>query len=215
MDRRSLYLICAYRPWNSPLKPDITKPEDLALIDLWKPEWVFFLDWSWKVPSEVLRKYKCVCFHESDLPNFRGGSPIQHQIRRGITKTKLTAFLMDEGLDTGDILLQEDLSLEGHLRNIFARCVALYPKMISQIVNGKFTPRKQEGKGSYFARRTPKDSEFDIFEFKDASLTKIYNVIRMLEDPYPNAFMVLGDRTITFKSAEMKNGKIEALVEIS
>lgn len=39
----------------------------------YNPEWVFFLDWSWIVPKEVLKNYKCVCFHESDLPNFRGG----------------------------------------------------------------------------------------------------------------------------------------------
>jgi methionyl-tRNA formyltransferase len=215
MDRRNIYLICAYRPWNSAFNPDITKPEDLALIDLWKPSWVFFLDWSWIIPKEIIKNYKCVCFHESDLPNFRGGSPIQNQISRGITKTKLTAFLMDEGLDTGDILLQEDLSLEGHISEIMARVAALTPKMINRILTGDYTQRKQEGRGSYYSRRTPKDSELDVFVFKDTPLEKIYNVIRMLEDPYPNAFMVLGDRKLTFKSAEMKDGKILAQVEIT
>jgi len=211
--------LCAYRPWNIEAFKDFivfSEPEHLReKLYLYNPEWVFFLDWSWIVPPEIVNRYKCVCFHESDLPNFRGGSPIQNQITRGVTKTKLTAFLMDEGLDTGDILLQEDLDLSGHISDIMNRCVSLYPKMIEKIVKGDYVRRKQEGKGSTYARRTPRDSELDVFIFKDSSLEKIYNVIRMLEDPYPNAFMVLGDRKVTFKSAEMKDNKILTQVEIS
>jgi methionyl-tRNA formyltransferase len=210
--------ICAYRPWNIEAFKDFivfSEPEHLReKLHLYNPEWVFFLDWSWIIPKDIINKYKCVCFHESDLPNFRGGSPIQNQISQGVKKTKLTAFLMDEGLDTGDILLQEDLDLSGHIKDIFDRVVPLTRKMIEKIVKGEYEQRKQEGKGSYYARRTPADSELDVFKFKDASLEKIYDTIRMLEDPYPNAFMVLGDRKVTFKSAEMEGNKIKALIEI-
>ena len=211
------FAICCYRPWNLAFFKDfnlITDKDDLEtkLSEL-SPEWVFFLDWSWTVPLEVIKKYKCVCFHESDLPNFRGGSPIQNQIVKGIKKTKLTAFLMDERLDTGDILLQEDLSLEGHLMDIFNRVLDLTPRMISRILQGDYVRRKQEGKGSYFPRRRPESSEFDELLFSLQPLKVIYDHIRMLEDPYPNAFLMVGDRKIIFKSAEMK-GKLTALVEI-
>ena len=62
-----------------------------------------------------------MCFHESDLPKFRGGSPLQNQIVRGITKTKTTAFLMNEKIDGGDIIMKKSLSLEGNLQDIFER----------------------------------------------------------------------------------------------
>jgi len=212
------YVICAYRSWNleafkgnNLLSSKDTLSDDLAKLN---PQWVFFLDWSWIISNSILNKYKCVCFHEADLPNFRGGSPIQNQIIRGIKKTKLTAFLMKEGIDKGDILLQEELSLEGGLNEIFQRVVGLTRKMIPRILNGDYTLRKQEGEGSYYERRKPFQSEFDELLFGMVPLEKIYDQIRMLEDPYPNAFLTIGERRIVFKSAVMENNKIKALAEI-
>ena len=95
-------------------------PEAINLI-LSKPEIIFFPDWSWIIPNEIISNYKCICFHESNLPKFRGGSPIQNQIIRGITKTKTTAFIMNEKIDAGDIILQKNLSLEGSIQEIFSR----------------------------------------------------------------------------------------------
>jgi len=184
----------------------------LADLDRFEPKWVFFLDWSWIIPKEILRKYKCVCFHEADLPNFRGGSPIQNQIIHGKTQTKLTAFLMDEGIDTGDILLQEDLSLEGHIGEIMQRVVELTPKMITKILKGEYRQTKQ-GDGTYFSRRKPEESKLYEKDF-NKPLKYLYDFIRMLEEPYPNAFMWLGNKKIVFKSAEMKDSKIQSLVEI-
>ena len=197
----------------------ISRPQDLEVkLASYKPKWVFFLDWSWIIPEKIIKKYKCVCFHEADLPNFRGGSPIQNQIVRGVKKTKLTAFLMDEGLDTGDILLQEDLSLEGHISEIFTRVTHLTSHMISRILNGDYTIKKQKGEGSYFKRRKPEDSE--IKDFGTIGWEELYDKIRMLEYPYPNAFINLGDKQIVFKTVnwELEGGifdrKLVATVEI-
>ena len=93
----------------------LTNPKKLTFSYIKKinPKYIFFPDWSWMVPRDIVNNFQCVCIHESDLPKFRGGSPIQNQIIRGIKKTKSTAFLMTEGLDKGDILLQKNLSLNG------------------------------------------------------------------------------------------------------
>jgi len=215
------HAICAYRPWNydayafkQNCDMQLFSDKDTLLADLeeFDPVWVFFLDWSWIVPKEILNKYKCVCFHEADLPNFRGGSPIQNQIIHGRTKTKLTAFLMDDGVDTGDILLQEDLSLEGHISDIMERVVKITPKMIDKILKGDYKRIKQ-GDGTVFSRRKPEESQLYTEDFSK-TLEYLYNFIRMLEEPYPNSFYYVGERKFTFKSAEMKDGKIETLVEI-
>ena len=44
------------------------------------PSKTCFLHWSWKVPAEILETYECVCFHMTDVPYGRGGSPLQNLI---------------------------------------------------------------------------------------------------------------------------------------
>jgi methionyl-tRNA formyltransferase len=222
------YVICAYRDWNMKLfrerisrlrhKFYLISNKDELTVDRLKeidPEFIFFLDWSWIVPKDIFARYKCVVFHAASLPEFRGGSPIQNQIIRGVRSTKLTAFFMDEGIDTGDILLQEDLSLEGHLRDIFKRICDLSYVMIRKIIYGKYTVRKQEGKGSYFKRRKPQESELKVEDF-NKPLAFIYDFIRMLENPYPNAFVRLGSKIIVLREAELDatTNKLHVLAEI-
>jgi len=120
-----VYVFCAYREWALQLYEKLTKkyektiliknPKKLtsSYIKKINPEYIFFPDWSWIIPNEIVENFKCVCFHESNLPKFRGGSPIQNQIINGIKKTKSTAFLMNNKLDAGDILLKRDLLLSG------------------------------------------------------------------------------------------------------
>ena len=167
------------------------------------PKAIFFPDWSWIVPTEIINNYKCVCFHESNLPKFRGGSPLQNQIIRGIEKTKTTAFLMTKGIDEGPILLQRDLSLKGSLDEIFQRMITNDFIMIKKIIQGKYKLKKQIGRPTKFKRRSPSDSEL-----KSLNLSKkqIYHFIRMLDDPYPNAFIKLGKKKLIFKKA-FYNGK--------
>ena len=183
----------------------LSSPKKLTLsyVKSKKPKLIFFPDWSWIVPDKLISNYKCICFHESNLPKFRGGSPIQNQIIRGIEKTKTTAFLMSEGLDKGDILLQKDLSLNGSLNEIFERMIQNDYYMIEKIIQGRYKLKKQKGHTTKFKRRSPKDSELKNL---NNSKKYLYNFVRMLEDPYPNAFIKIGKRKIIFKQA-FYNGK--------
>ena len=88
----------------------LSSPKKLTLNYVKKknPKLIFFPDWSWIVPVDIISNYNCICFHESNLPKFRGGSPIQNQIIRGVETTKTTAFLMNTGLDEGLIVMKEN-----------------------------------------------------------------------------------------------------------
>jgi len=216
--------ICVHRRENinffysrgEPLLGDstfITKKEELTVDKLTGMEWVFFIDWSWKIPKEIYEKYQCVVLHAADLPNFRGGSPVQNQIIRGIKKTKLTAFMVNEGLDTGDILLQRDLSLEGHIGEIWRRICVTATLMIIDITKGNYERHPQEGGGSYYERRAPDESELPA-SILLKSLQGVYDFIRMLEDPYPNAYVERADKKITFKTADFDGKKIRGTYEI-
>ena len=176
-----------------------------------KPEIIFFPDWSWIIPNEIISNYKCICFHESNLPKFRGGSPIQNQIIRGITKTKTTAFIMNEKIDAGDIILQKNLSLEGSIQEIFSRMSENDYSLILKIINGKYKRRKQSGKPTTYSRRKPKESELKSL---NRSINYLYNFIRMLEDPYPNAFIRIGKQKLIFKKAIYNNKKLSVEVKL-
>ena len=153
-----------------------------------KPEIIFFPDWSWIIPNEIISNYKCICFHESNLPKFRGGSPIQNQIIRGITKTKTTAFIMNEKIDAGDIILQKDLSLEGSIQEIFSRMSENDYSLILKIINGKYKRRKQSGKPTTYSRRKPKESELKSLNH---SKNYLYNFWRSVRDRFFYLFRCL------------------------
>ena len=110
---------------------------------------------------------------------------------------------MTEGLDEGDTLLQRDLLLTGSLENIFERIIKNDYEIIEKIIQGKFERKKQKGKPTVFKRRKPVQSELNNLNY---SKEYLYNFIRMLSDPYPNAFIKIADRKIVFESATF-NGK--------
>ncbi len=184
----------------------------LSKIKKINPQLIFFPDWSWIVPDEIIKNYQCICIHESNLPKFRGGSPLQNQIIRGIKKTKSTAFLMNDKLDAGKILLQKDLSLDGPLNEIFLRMEKNNYDLITKIIQGKFKLSSQKGKPSFYSRRKPSQSEL-----KNLNHSKLYlhNFIRMLADPYPNAFIKIGKKKIIFKSSNFNGKKLsfEGVIE--
>ena len=210
------FLFCAYRHWAIDLYKLLSKryknmvllndPKKLTLNHVKKinPKFIFFPDWSWIVPQTIIENYKCVCFHESDLPKFRGGSPIQNQIIRGIKRTKTTAFFMNNKIDSGNILLKKSLSLHGTLDEIFQRMIKNDYEMIIKIIKGNYKIQKQKGHPTYYKRRKPEQSELSLNKSKEY----IYNFIRMLSDPYPNAFTKIGEHKIIFKSAKLENNKL-------
>ena len=191
---------------------DNPKTLTFSYINKINPEYIFFPDWSWMIPSEIVNNFQCVCFHESNLPKFRGGSPIQNQIVRGIKKTKSTALLMNDKLDAGDIILQKELLLSGTVNEIFERMKRNDFEMIKKIIQGKYKQKKQTGKSSIYKRRKPEQSELKTLNYSNKFL---YDFIRMLGEPYPNAFIKINDKKMIFKSAKYDGKKIffEGVIE--
>ncbi len=173
---------------------------------------MFFAHWSQKVPREIIETTECVCFHMTDLPYGRGGSPLQNLILKDKkTETNLSAFRMEQELDAGPIYGKTSLSLAGSAREIFGRAAVRMMEMIEKIVLTEPEPYPQEGKATTFQRRTPKESELT----EAMSLREIYDYIRALDAPdYPHAFLDFGDKIITFTQADWCKDRIQAKVEI-
>ena len=92
---------------------------NILKINKINPKIIFFLHWSKRIPKSLYNKFTCIQFHASDLPKFRGGSPIQNQIICGKQSTKISAFKVTDKIDSGDICLKKNLSLKGNVQDIF------------------------------------------------------------------------------------------------
>lgn len=150
--------------------------------------------WSEILPAKYVESNYTVVIHPSDLPEYAGGSPIQHQIIDGLTKTKATLLKASAKIDAGPIIDKEDLSLEGDLKNVFSNLADASFELLRRFL--LTYPKHQETKqdrSSLKKRRTPEMSEIKLEDFKLSTAQEIYNKIRALQDPYPNAFVVCGD----------------------
>lgn len=192
----------------------ISSPKKLTIsyIDSIKPKYIFFPHWSSKVNNKIVNKYNCVCFHETNLPYGRGGSPIQNLIIRNFKKTIISAFKMSNQIDAGPIYLKKSLSLKGNAQKIYERSSKIIFKMIKKIAYKKIKTKPQKGRIVLFKRRKPEQS---IISKNIISLRGIYNHIRMLDaETYPKAFIKYGKMTIEFNSPVIKKNNIDVRASI-
>lgn len=219
------YVVVSSKSWSYKIFCDVIRnnqgkwhfiqsPEDLNIGTIRKinPHYIFFLHWSWKVSNELIKNYECVCFHMTEVPYGRGGSPLQNLIIRGHQTTKITALKMIEELDAGPIYCQENLSLAGNAEEIYIRATHLSAKMIEYIVKKEPKPLEQSGEITLFKRRKPSESE--IVEVK--SFQQLYDFIRMLDaEGYPHAFFQYMGFQYSFRRAAIYDGRIVADVTIT
>jgi methionyl-tRNA formyltransferase len=187
--------------------------KDLTMEFLRKvqPKYIFFPHWSWLVPEEILTEFTCICFHMTDVPYGRGGSPLQNLIIRGHKKTMLTSLKMVKELDAGPVYLKKELSLVGSATEIFTRSSELTFEMIESIVLNDPAPVRQEGEITEFKRRKPEDGE--LLETMDVEC--IYNTIRMLDaETYPSAHLNLGNLKLEFTAVSKYGTSLQATVKI-
>lgn len=220
------YVVVGSKPWNERVYNEqirhypgewhyISKRDDLSLekLSLLSPRYVFFLHWSWKVPEDVLSTYECVCFHMTDVPYGRGGSPLQNLIVRGHRSTKLTALRMVEDFDAGPVYTKREMSLEGSsAEEVYIRASYLSAEIIGWMVEEERQPVSQVGNATVFRRRKPSESQLESLQ----DLEAMYDFIRMLDaDAYPKAFLDHNGFRFQFSRATLYDGRVVADVTIT
>lgn len=179
------------------------------LLETVNPQYIFFPHWSWIVPKDIIKRYECICFHMTDLPFGRGGSPLQNLIVQGYKETMLTALKMEEGVDAGPIYYKKLLKLHGPAHDIYKRSGRLCWDMISDFVANNPDPVSQKGVVTNFKRRTLEQSRLP----EDLSLEEVYDYIRMLDAPeYPKAFLEIDGYRLEFERSDYVDGRLSAKV---
>lgn len=170
-----------------------SKMKDEALIERLKSENADFfvvVAYGKILPKEILDipRLGCINIHASLLPEYRGAAPIQWSIIDGKKKTGITTMLMDEGLDTGDILKQYELPIADDETggSLFDKLAILGGEAIADtIANFKsITPTPQGEATTEYAKMISKQmGEIDF----NKSATEIERLIRGM-NPWPSAY---------------------------
>lgn len=172
-----------------------------------KPDLIIVVAFGQILPRAVLKlpQFGCINVHASLLPQYRGAAPIHRAIINGETVTGITTMLMDEGLDTGDILLKERVVITpqmnfGKLHDLLAEKGAeLLVKTLEIWLNNGIEPEKQENKAASYAAILKHEDE--LIDWENPAQA-IYNQIRGL-DPWPGAYTYFKDKPLKIRAAKL------------
>jgi methionyl-tRNA formyltransferase len=153
-----------------------------------------------------------ICYHPSILPRHRGASAINWAIIQGDTRTGLTIFWVDKGIDTGPILLQREVDISPddttgslYFNILFSMGVDALVEAVELIKKGE-APRipQDESKATY---DPPCDDRVASVDFAK-SIMEIYNLIRGC-DPQPGAYTTVKGKKVRFYEARMNLSAME------
>jgi len=192
------------------------KVKDESFLNVFRemnPDMVVLVAFGQILPKAIIDypPLKCLNIHPSLLPKYRGAAPLNWQIIRGETKTGVSIMIMDEGMDSGDILLQEETPLRndetfGDLHDRLAQFGAtMLIKSIEQMANGTAQRKKQDASVATFAPRLTKETGKINWNNKSSD---IVNLIRGLS-PSPTAHTSLEGQTLKIFSAIAQPGKVD------
>ncbi|KKL85181.1 hypothetical protein LCGC14_1957280, partial [marine sediment metagenome] len=205
---------------------DIVKKVEEHVYNI-KPDIIFVAGWRYKIPKEQysIPSKGCIVFHDSLLPKYRGFAPMNWAIINGEKQIGATMFYIADEIDSGDVITQRsvDVELLDTAESLEKAIAKFYTDMLEGILlvieSGQVNRRPQDhSKATYTCKRTPEDG---LIDWRQSSM-QIYNLIRGLSYPYPNAFTYLNGKKIYIGKAklnESKNyvgriaGKVVAIVE--
>ena len=182
----------------------------LILKDL-NPDIIVVVAYGKILPKEILNlpKYGCVNAHASLLPKYRGASPIQWCIVCGEKQTGDTTMLMDEGMDTGDMLetaivdIGDDETSEELFERLTDTAAELVCSTVAKLEKGEITPKKQKEEDATYAPIITK--EMALIDF-GRSAADIHNLVRGLYG-WPTAYFMLdGKRVKVYKTEVLEVG---------
>ncbi len=196
---------------NIPVFQPVKLKEEREMIEELKkmePDFIIVVAFGQILTKEVLDipKYGCINLHGSLLPMYRGAAPIQWAVINGEKVSGNTTMLMDVGLDTGDMLMKDEVEITeemtaGELYDILKeRGADLLKNTIEKMVKGEIIPEKQTDE-TFYAKML--DKNMALINWND-SAEKIHNLIRGL-NPWPIAYTNYNnDKMKIFESRVLK-----------
>ena len=191
----------------------VRDPEFIETLRALEPEAIVVAAYGQILPKEILTlpKYGCINIHASLLPRYRGAAPINWAIVRGETETGNTIMQMDEGMDTGAILLQERLPIDpkdtaGTLtEKLSIQGAKLITTVLLLIASGKLLPTEQDSSQATLAPLLKK--EYGRIDWQRAA-QQIHNSVRGM-NPWPGAYTMLENKIVKLIETAVADGIAE------
>jgi len=208
--------ICAEENNLTILQPKRLDNSFLNLILDLKPDLLIVVAFGQIIPGTVLNsaKWGGINIHASLLPQYRGSAPIQWAVINNEKDTGLTTMFMDEGLDTGPILMQQEVDiLKGETAGMLHdRLSSLAPGLLMRtlegLANGLITERKQDNSLATYAPKLTKEQGLINWSWP---AERLYGLIRGL-DPWPGAFTYYNEKMLKlfgcFLSGDGQTGSV-------
>jgi methionyl-tRNA formyltransferase len=205
----------------------ITQPEKIrnnaefrAQLEAIAPDAIVVVAYGRIIPPWMLElpRLGCINLHASLLPRYRGAAPIQWAVAMGDTVTGNTTMLLEEGLDTGPILLQQALAIAAEqtaadLFDVLAEGGApLVVKTLAGLDDGTIEPKPQNHAGATFAPLL--NREDGRMEFAARTATELKNRWRGFQ-PWPGAFTALGGKKLIVYRMEVVSAPASEEVDSS
>lgn len=195
-------------------QPQRVREEEFAVeLKRLSPELIVVVAFGQILPQRVLDipPLGCINVHASLLPRYRGAAPMQRCLMAGETKTGVTTMFMDAGLDTGDMLLWEEVEIDNDvslavlhdmLSNVGAE---LLGKTITALENGTLTRTKQDDAASCYAAMLTKET--GKMDWKQSAV-ELHNLVRAL-DSWPGAYTQFEGKTYKIWRTRVLDGETE------
>lgn len=179
-----------------------------------KPDFILVIGWYYMIPASIrsIAPLGCAGVHASLLPKYRGGAPLVWAMINGESITGVTLFYFDDGVDTGDVIAQQTVSIEeaDTIREVLAKAetatLELVRRWLPRIADGSAprTPQDHDA-ATVVPQRSPADGRIDWSWEPE----RIRNFIRAQTRPYPGAFTVIDGKRVTIwdASVELNNGE--------
>lgn len=183
----------------------------VGLLRELQPELVIVIAYGKILPPDFLAypKYGCINIHASILPKYRGASPIHHSVLNGDKETGVTSMQMDEGVDTGDILLVKKIpiGINDTTLEMFKKLSVLGAKVLLETIDllekGELKPIKQnEAEATLAGLLSKEEGEIDWCQ----SAFAVHNKIRGLYS-WPGAYTKLGGKILKIHKSVLSNKK--------
>ena len=183
------------------------------------PEIIVVVAYGCIIPPQLLHvaKYGCINLHVSLLPQYRGSAPIQWAVLHGDAQTGVSIMQLDEGLDTGDVLMVEPVDIEPEETSgqLFDRVSAIgaktLVKALEKLQAGELHPQPQDHAKATLA--PPLNKEMAQFTFTQEA-AQIHNWVRGM-NPWPVAWFEQNGKRIKVlecRVAENESGALPGMV---
>lgn len=157
------------------------------------------------LPKSILEAFPfgAINIHPSKLPRFRGAAPLQRTVLEGDIETGVCIMQMDEGLDTGDILMQENVMIAKDITvtDLHDQLSILGAKLLLQTLDNleNIVPIKQSSKNATYAKKILKSEGQINFQTQDAAYIERMSRAFM---PKPGVYFFLNDELIKIVKAD-------------